>query len=96
MKIKKTEIIAGTGMYIHRKGSDAYFIKCTLLPGEKESDFEEITKEAYDEMKKAEEEKYGLPLTESMPMEDLTPAEETSPASETKQSSEKLDKFPGF
>lgn len=42
MEIKNNEIIAAENKYIHRKGSDAYFRRCTLLKNETIDNFEEV------------------------------------------------------
>lgn len=42
MKIEGKMIIAGEGKKLHRIGSDAYFSRATLLPGETLDSFEEV------------------------------------------------------
>lgn len=40
--IENRQVYSSTGLYIHRKGSDVYFHRCTMLPNETEADFEEV------------------------------------------------------
>lgn len=53
MIIIDKEIIAAENKYIHRKGSDAYFKRCTLLKGETEANFEEVDNIPDDEIEQA-------------------------------------------
>lgn len=57
MIILDKEIISAENKYIHRKGSDAYFKRCTLLNGETEADFEEVDNLPDDEIGQAREAK---------------------------------------
>lgn len=42
MEITNTECIASDGAYIARKGTESYFTRCTLLPGETADSFVEV------------------------------------------------------
>lgn len=40
--IENRQVYSSTGLHVHRKGSDVYFHRCTMLPNETEADFEEV------------------------------------------------------
>lgn len=57
MKIQGKEIVADEGKYLHRIGSDVYFTRCSLLPGENESNFEEVSEKPDSELSQAKNSK---------------------------------------
>lgn len=59
MKIQGNEIVADAGMALHRVNTDSYFGRCTLMEGETEANFEEITIEEYKLIEKEKEAEYG-------------------------------------